>query len=159
MKQILLIILIVAGSFFLFFLLLKLLSNKKKTSPEDEEDFSPVIGRIPYENVPLSEAIERAWRCFQDTNTTDYVELDTDDAGCQLTMDSTGESPTITATFIFKREDVAAKAPEYVRSRHEGGLYPIRYTFPDGWEQMVCQIMEVMKLSNTTKVRYHLWQE
>lgn len=144
----------------------KMRSNGEKLGNE-ETDAADQMGReldsqgsgtIPYEKMTIGKVLEKAWETFQDPQTADIIELDTDTTGCQLSLDNNDGKPQVVAAYVFKEDLNKLSVPDYIRDAYDSDLLRLTYAWPEEKDKIAQQIKEVLGGTEESLVRYVCWK-
>ena len=153
---------LIAGAF----LLRKMRSDGKKLG-DAETDAADRMGKeldpagpatIPYEKATIGKALEKAWETFQEPQTSDIIELDTDTTGCQLSLENNGGKMQVMVAYVFKEDLDKLSVPDYIRRAYDGDLLQLTYAWPEEKDKISRQIQKVLGGTEDSIVRYVYWR-
>ena len=117
----------------------RMTQNPKPYVPDDSPGDEPVF------KCTLSEALERAWRVYEDTQTRKHVTLSYNGVKCMLSPDFYRTSPSLLVSFFY--ENCRRPMPAVVLS-HEDEDYPgiadIPYDYPGKRDRIAALIQETL---------------
>ena len=119
-------------------------------NPETKDGF--------WQNMSIAEAINNIKSSLQNPQTEEFVEIQSNGIGCQITLDaSESDKPIVVATYVLYDEQQEQNIPAFLKETEDGGLYKLAYYWNGGEEKLVSQLLEIYRLSLDDNISYHLW--
>lgn len=146
-------LLITAAALALIFIFSKMKSGKSAV-----EDTAPQWPA--YERLSCREAMNRAWKIFDNPCTLDIVELAYGKIGCQLSADNGGDVPGIMVTFADPANSSGRTLSGVLieQATVEGNLYHILFPLPVDKALIESEIREVFNITETDLVNFCIWK-
>ena len=119
-------------------------------NPETKEGF--------WQNMSMAEAIDNIKSLLQNPHTEEFIEIQSNGIGCQITLDaSESDKPIVVATYVLYDEQQEQNIPAFLKETEDGGLYKLAYYWNGGEEKLVSQLLEIFGLNLDDNISYHLW--
>lgn len=159
---IVLIALALIGGFILFS---KMSSNGKKLGNEETDKADQMAKEdkdwhqepVIYEKKTIGDALEKAWELFQNPNTLDIVELDTETTGCQLSLENQDSKQKVQVAYVFKVDLKKLNVPDYIQEQYDGDILYLYYDWPEDKKLISEQVQEVLGGTLENYVNFHYW--
>lgn len=132
--------------------------SRMKSSGSAIEDTAPQ--RPAYGRISFREAMNRAWKIFDNPCTLDIAELAYGKIGCQLSADNGGDVPGIMVTFADPANSSGRTLSGVLieQATVEGNLYHILFPLPVDKALIESEIREVFNITETDLVNFCIWK-
>ena len=123
---------------------------------KDESAYNSTT-QLEYQSASVHEVFNLAWDIFdKNPRTTDFVEVQTSEGGCQIIPDRNSAVCRIMSLYSID----CGKTPIELQGLEEGdGLYCSYHPYPTGKEDIQKEVLSILKKSKDDMVEYKLWQK